>query len=104
MSFSDWLNPVTLKELRQMVRSRMVAAGLIGFLAISQIATGLVLLNSQEELQHGMQISEKGLGDGVFSTIYIILALLLLLAAPYFSVPAWGERSSSISICNTPPY
>jgi hypothetical protein len=95
MSFSDWLNPVTLKELRQMVRSRMVAAGLIGFLAISQIATGLVLLNSQEELQHGMQISEKGLGDGVFSTIYIILALLLLLAAPYFFGARMGAERSS---------
>ncbi len=95
MSFSDRMNPVTLKELRQMVRSRMVAAGLIGFLAIVLISTAVVLMNSQHELQRGIATGREGLGDSVFSTIYVILALLLVLAAPHFFAARMGAERSN---------
>ena len=95
MSFSDWMNPVTLKELRQMVRSRMIAASLIGFLAVSLVTTSIVLLSSQDELRHGIPLGEQGLGDSVFSAIFVILALLLLFAAPFFVGFRMGSERSN---------
>jgi len=95
MNISDWMNPVTLKELRQMVRSRMVAAGLIGFLAVSLITVSLVLLSSQGELRHGISLGEQGLGDSVFNAIYSVLAILLLFASPYFVGFRMGSERSN---------
>ena len=95
MSFSDRMNPVTLKELRQMVRSRMVAAGLIGFLAVSLVTISLVLLSSQDELRRGIPLGEQGLGDSVFSAIFVILAILLLFVAPFFVGFRMGSERSN---------
>jgi ABC-type transport system involved in multi-copper enzyme maturation permease subunit len=95
MSVADWMNPVTLKELRQMVRSRLVAAGLIGFLAISLITIAIVLLGAQDELRHGIPLGEQGLGSSVFSAVFVILALLLLFAAPFFVGGRMGAERSN---------
>ncbi len=84
MSASDHLNPVTLKELRQMVRSKLVAAGLIGFLTVELIAVALVLLSSRGELRRGIALSEQGLGEDVFHTVYFVLTVLLLFCVPFY--------------------
>jgi len=84
------INPVTLKELRQIVRSRIVAAGLIGLLAIALVAVTIVLLNEDEP----SAVSTK-YGTTVFHTIYILLCLLLLFALPYFVAIRMGAERSN---------
>ena len=41
------LNPVTLKELRQMVRSRLVSTGLIAFLFLQVALVSIALLTAR---------------------------------------------------------
>lgn len=94
MSVSDVMNPVTLKELRQMVRSRLVAAGLIGFLAVALIAVAIVLLSSRSSLQNGIALGAQGLGKEVFQSVYFVLTLLLLFCAPFYvGIRMGAERS-----------
>jgi len=91
---SNAMNPVTLKELRQMVRSRLVAAGLIGFLTVALIAVTLVLLSSREELQRGISLGEQGLGQSVFHSVYFVLTVVLLFCAPFYvGIRMGAERS-----------
>jgi len=94
MSVSDVINPVTLKELRQMVRSRLVAAGLIGFLSVAFIAVMIVLLSSRESLQQGVALAAQGLGKEVFHAVYFVLTVLLLFCAPFYvGIRMAAERS-----------
>ncbi len=94
MSIGDRINPVTVKELRQMVRSRLVAAGLIGQLAFQLIGVMIVLLSSREKLQSGSALLEGGLGGTVFNTVFFVLSLVLLLCVPaYAGVRMGAERS-----------
>ena len=95
MNISDWINPVTLKELRQLVRSRIVAAGLICFLAVALITVSIVLLSSQNYLRQGITLGEQGLGDGVFNSIFVILSILLLFAMPFFVGFRMGAERSN---------
>ncbi len=94
MSIGDRINPVTVKELRQMVRSRLVAAGLIGQLAFQLIGVMVVLLSSREELQSGAALLERGLGGTVFNAVYFVLSLVLLFCVPFYVGVRMGvERS-----------
>jgi hypothetical protein len=95
MSISDWMNPVTLKELRQLVRSRLVAAGLIGYLVIALVTVSIVLLSSRFDQKHGISLGEQGLGDTVFSSVYFILTGLLLFATPFFVGVRVGAEGSN---------
>lgn len=95
MSFADKINPIALKELRQMVRSRFVASGLVGLLLIAMIAITVVLLNSHDELQDGIALIDQGLGTSIFTTIYVVMAILLLYAAPFFIAIRMGAERSN---------
>jgi hypothetical protein len=79
------VNPVTLQELRQMVRSRLVAIGLMAFLFIQLIGVGFVLLTevgSAEALDGGLY--GKALGQGVFGVVFLLLSCIVLLCGPLF--------------------
>lgn len=94
MSIRDGINPIALKELRQMVRSRMVSAGLIGYLLVVMSTVAVVLLSSRNELRGGVSIGAQGLGQNVFGAIYFILCGLLLFAMPFYvGFRAGAERS-----------
>ncbi len=84
MKLGDRLNPVALKELRQVVRSRLIASGLIGYLGVALIAVAIILLSAQSNLGKGESLGDQNLGLAVFNTIYVILSLLLTFAMPFF--------------------
>jgi hypothetical protein len=71
MSVGWGINPVTLKELRQLTRSRLVASGLIAFLFLQVAGVALALLwRDPDELASG--------GRSVFHTLYFLLSGALL--------------------------
>lgn len=75
------LNPVTLKELRQMVRSRLVSGGLIAHLFLQLAVVALVVLASKDIVA---DLFGEGLGKVVFGVSAAMLALMALLAIPSF--------------------
>jgi hypothetical protein len=77
------INPVTLKELRQMVRSRMVAVGLIVYLLAQLGGVSLVLMSSADDGSGG-SLYGRALGQSVFHMVYFLLSFLLLLCLPLF--------------------
>ena len=94
MSFLFALNPVTLKELRQMVRSRLVATGLIAFLLMQLIGVSLVLLTVRSEAHSSAGLYGSALGEGVFHTVYFLLSGIVLLCIPLFMGTRMGiERA-----------
>ncbi len=84
MSLCLTINPVTIKELRQMVRSRFIATGLIGYLAVQLIGVSLVLLSSRSESHASVGLYSQALGKGVFHSVFFLLSLLLLLCIPLY--------------------
>lgn len=83
MTFRPGLNPVTVKELRQMVRSRMVSVGLVVYLFAQLAGVGLVLLSATGEASSS-GLYGQALGQSVFQAIYFLLSFLLLLCLPLF--------------------
>ena len=70
------INPVTLKELRQMVRSRLVASGLIGFLLLQLTGVGFMLLLSRDDA--GSTVGSLSLGKNLFHFLYFLSSAVLL--------------------------
>lgn len=83
MTFRLGVNPVTLKELRQMVRSRMVAVGLIVFLLAQLVGVSIVLMSAGDGGSRG-SLYGQALGQSVFHMVYFLLSFLLLLCLPLF--------------------
>jgi len=84
MSLCLALNPVTIKELRQMVRSRFIATGLIGYLTVQLVGVSLVLLSSSSQTHSSVGLYSQALGQSVFHTVFFLLSLLLLLCIPLY--------------------
>lgn len=80
MTFWGGINPVTLKELRQMVRSRLVAVGLIVYLLAQLVGVSIVLMASDSGDR--ADLYGKALGQSVFHMVYFLLSFLLLLCIP----------------------
>ena len=82
MTFS--LNPVALKELRQLVRARLVTFALVVYPLILFAATALAVSSkmgykSPEEIAYG-----PGLADGPYVAASIVLGLVTCFALPLF--------------------
>jgi hypothetical protein len=77
------VNPVTLKELRQMVRSRMVAVGLVVYLVAQLAGVGFVLLSSADD-GTGVSLYGQALGESVYHMVFFLLSFLLLFCLPLF--------------------
>ena len=89
------LNPVTLKELRQMVRSKLVSTGLIVFLFLQLAAVSIALLISRNSVHNAADLYGQGLGSSVFGTVSVLLAGVLLLGIPLFiSIRMAMEKSN----------
>ncbi len=82
MTWWRGVNPVTLKELRQMVRSRMVAVGLIVYLLAQLVGVSIVLMVSGGDSSGSLYGS--AMGQGVFHMVFFLLSFLLLLCIPLF--------------------
>lgn len=78
------LNPVALKELRQLVRARLITFSLIAYPLILFAATSLsvssqIALKTPEEIAYG-----PGLAEGPFTAVSIVLGLVTCLVLPIF--------------------
>lgn len=95
MSLIDLINPVALKEMRQLARSRFISIGLISYLAIVMLAVVLILLSRIDDLQLNTIDRTSDLGFTVFALVYTILSLVLMVGAPLFmGLRMVAERSS----------
>jgi hypothetical protein len=95
MSLQFRMNPVTLKELRQMTRSRIVASSLIGFLILQLLCVTFNLLSSRSAFNNGVALSNMALGQGVFGVNYFLLtAVLLFCITPYVGFRMAMERGA----------
>lgn len=88
-------NPVTLKELRQLVRSRLVSTGLIVFLFLQLACVSIALLIARGNATNPAELYGKGIGMAVFGTVTVLLGGVLLLAIPLFiSIRMAMEKSA----------
>lgn len=88
--FSDALNPIVLKELRQAVQSRFVVTMLMVLLAIQLVAVGLYLIFTNPE---GYDFTA---GRTVFTILLGILLIVSLSFVPtYTAVRMIAERSDT---------
>lgn len=88
--FSDALNPIVVKELRQAVQSRFVVTMLIVLLAIQLVTVGLYLIFSNQEAY------DFTAGRSVFMLLLGIMLVVSLLFVPaYSAVRMVAERSDT---------
>lgn len=88
--FSDWLNPIVVKELRQAVQSRFVVAALLVLLAIQIVAVGIYLITA------GDPTSNFDAGRQVFMILFgIMLGVSMLFVPLYTGVRLLSERSET---------
>lgn len=85
MKFVPQINPVTLKELRQLVRSRLIIWGMVALPAITLLITILVLISEMEGLSTVEATYGKGLGEGPLFAVSIILGIVTCGAIPIFA-------------------
>ena len=69
------LNPVTLKELRQMVRSRLVSSGLIAFLFLQVAVVSIALLTARSASSDPLG---QSYGTVVFGTVMAMATVAVL--------------------------
>ena len=77
------INPVALREMRQMARNKIVSSGLIAFLFIQLVA---VMLNVAAEADgsSGAELAGKAIGQSVAATVCVLLDIVALGAIPLF--------------------
>ena len=68
------MNPVTLKELRQLTRSRTIAGAIVGFFLVQLLAAALVVV--AETNSHGAL--DDDCGEMVFGWLAALLGPILL--------------------------
>lgn len=79
------LNPVALKELRQLVRSRVITWGIVAFPLLLLAATALTLAAEMHGLDPGELLYGEGLGEGPFVAYSVILGIAVIGGIPVFS-------------------
>lgn len=88
--FSDWLNPIVVKELRQAVQSRFVVTALLILLAVQLVAMGMYLLAASDSML------DSDAGRQVFMLLFgILLAVSMFFVPLYTGVRLAAERSET---------
>ena len=72
------MNPVTLKELRQLTRSRTISGAIIGFFILQLVVTALVILSCSND--NGTL--DRDTGELVFAWLGVLLAPLIAFVVP----------------------
>jgi len=86
----DWINPIVIKELRQAIQGRFIAAVLMLFLLISLLTLGGFLL-FQDEVTRS---SEMGRG-AVYVFQGLVAGTCILFIPAYTLIRLWSERSDN---------
>ena len=72
------MNPVTLKELRQLTRSRTISGAIVGFFLLQLVVTALVILSCTND--NGTLVADTG--ELVFVWLGVLLAPLIAFVVP----------------------
>ena len=85
MKFQPRINPVTLKELRQLVRSRLIIWGMVALPIVLILATGAVLLSEMHDISIQEAMYGKGLGEEPLIAVSIITSVVTCVLIPLFT-------------------
>ena len=85
MKFQPRINPVTLKELRQLVRSRLIIWGMVALPIVLILATGAVLLSEMHDISIQEAMYGKGLGEEPLIAVSIITGVVTCVLIPLFT-------------------
>ncbi len=85
MKFQPRINPVTLKELRQLVRSRLILWGMVALPIVLILATGAVLLSEMHDISIQEAMYGKGLGEEPLIAVSIITGVVTCVLIPLFT-------------------
>ena len=85
MKFQPRINPVTLKELRQLVRSRLILWGMVALPIVLILATGAVLLSEMHDISSQEAMYGKGLGEEPLIAVSIITGVVTCVLIPLFT-------------------
>jgi len=88
----DFINPIAVKELRQAVKGRFVAAVLILFLLAQLIIVGCVLIFN-DNIGQNFQ-----LGRGVFGGLLIVLLVTCVFFLPAFTAARFAAERSDTNV------
>ena len=78
MKFQPRINPVTLKELRQLTRSRTIAGAIIGFFLLQFVVAALAVVGNT--VSSG--VLDSDCGETVFGLLSALLAPILAFVVP----------------------
>jgi len=84
VKYFNLMNPVSLREIRQMVRNKIVATGLIVYLCVQLFTVMLSVLSEAGNATHA-DIAGKRIGQEVANTVCVVLSILTIFAIPVFT-------------------
>lgn len=94
MNITDWtvdrMNPVVLRESRQLVRSRFAMGIMLSFLLIMVVSSAMYVVTMNDTTQTSFHH-----GKNLFNILYYILGYASLLFIPaHTALPFWGQQRS----------
>ena len=100
MKFQPRINPVTLKELRQLVRSRLILWGMVALPIILLAAVAIVLSSEMYDMSPMEAMYGNGLGKNPLVAVSIVTSIVTCGLIPLFtSIKTAIETSrSSLSL------
>ncbi|MBO0859431.1 MAG: hypothetical protein J2P21_13300 [Chloracidobacterium sp.] len=92
VGFSDRVNPIVVKELRQAVQSRFVIAALLTLLSIQLVAIGIYILSS------GASLLEFYAGRQSFLILFGILQVIGVIFVPLYTGARLAVERSDVNV------
>ncbi len=92
------INPVTLKELRQLVRSRLILWGMALFPVVLLATTAIVLSSEMHDMSPMEVTYGKGLGGGPLVAVSVITAIVTCGLIPIFTSIKTAIETSRTSL------
>ncbi|MBR0506830.1 MAG: hypothetical protein IJJ84_15630 [Kiritimatiellae bacterium] len=92
------INPVTLKELRQLVRSRLILWGIVALPIVLLVATALVLSAEMHGLSPMEATYGKGLGTGPLIAVTAVTGIVTCGLIPLFTSIRTAIETSKASL------
>ena len=92
------INPVTLKELRQLVRSRLILWGMVALPIVLLVATALVLSAEMHGLSPMEATYGKGLGTGPLIAVTVVTGIVTCGLIPLFTSIRTAIETSKASL------
>ena len=98
MKFTPRINPVTLKELRQLVRSRIILWGMAALAVVLFVATAIVLISQRHDITPLEAAYGNGLGVGPMIAASIVTGIVTCVLIPLFASIKTAIETSKASM------